>query len=234
MGRLRLKTSLGPFLDGLLAVLAKPDDGADTGAYARSDKQARTSADNGTGYSSSAGGGAQRGEMAGGVVVADDRAFTVDAGVAAGVEVDQLRVKAIERAVGEGDGFRHEMDGGRRAEAVASADFGDAAFDRGSDRKDHAAVMLDVMRERGDEVRALLGVRSRQLTDQMGAEDGALGEGIFVVRGGGDNAGVKVIVGSADSGLVGLVDLSAVWRWTGAGCSTMRDWSSGAGAGGGA
>ena len=43
--------------------------------------------------------------MAGGVIVAEDGAFGADAGVVAGVEVDDLGADVEEGAVGERDGF---------------------------------------------------------------------------------------------------------------------------------
>ena len=58
------------------------------------------------------------------------------------------------------------------AEAVAAADFGDAAFDGGADGEDDAAVVLDVAGERGDEVGAGLGGLGGELADEAGAGGG--------------------------------------------------------------
>ena len=67
--------------------------------------------------------------------------------------------------------------------------------DRGSDPgRIDATVVLDVVRERGDEVRALFRVCRRKLTDEVGAQDGAFGESVLVVWRGGDDADVEVVV----------------------------------------
>ena len=127
-----------------MTVLAEPENGADARTDARSNGRSDASAQRRACKGASASRGSERDDMALRMVVAKDRALVIDARVVAGIEVDDLRADAIERAIRQRDSFGFKMDGCGAAQAMAAAHRRYATFERRSDGKNDAAVVLDV------------------------------------------------------------------------------------------
>lgn len=215
----------------MATILLEPKDGAyactDACAYGGTDATANSGPSE-----RRACGGCSKGDRVPPVVIASlDGSLVIDVGVLLGVEIHDASGQVVKGAVRKGDGFGFEMDGCSSAEAAAAGDFSDSAFKRRSDRENDAAVVLHVLRERSDEVRACAGAVGCEGADEMGAENGAGGQGVFGVRIRRDDASVSTKSGDLNGGrrvlrlLVGVIGVirEIDFRWTGFGWHNDRD-----------
>ena len=121
-----------------------------------------------------------------------DGAFVVDPGGVDEAGVDDLRDEFVAGPVGQGYGLGLEVDGGGAGDALAAADFGDAAVDEGAGGKQDAAFAEDGLGERGGEGGAFGGGVGGDALAEAGFEEGPGGELVGGAFDAGDDVGVGV------------------------------------------
>lgn len=142
-GKRLIETEDEPCAGGklLLDVALEPPDGAKAGAYSSSNDSADATSKGCASDRAATGGSAYGDECCFGMTIADDGAFGVDVRTGKFTDAGDLSVERMCRAVGEGDGFRAETDGGAPADSSAAVDFGDAAANLRADGKEDFAVL---------------------------------------------------------------------------------------------